>query len=249
MKTCINCGQPSSNDVESCVYCGKRAMIQSRDFGANLQELSQSFMTFERAIITLILGVALTMFFFPLIVIHIPIVGDMSVSGYELLSRAKQFQPNIDAGVSPESQRKASKSVKAATNGKGNAEIPDVPPSLRIAWTMPLLVFATFTFAGLTLISVFAYADVTSALGIVGGLCGVLAIVNVIVIGSDFKTWLAQSRNVAQQDNPFAGIGALMFNSFNLTVGIGLCALTFCLFLTAFFVHTRVLSRVRLESQ
>jgi hypothetical protein len=86
------------------------------------------------------------------------------------------------------------------------------------------------------------------ATGIVGAICGVLAIVNVAVINSDFKAWIVQSRNMAQQGDAFGGIGALMLNSFNLTVGIGLYGLTFCLFIAALFLHTRVLSRIRLES-
>jgi hypothetical protein len=225
-------------------------MIPSRGCGENLQEDAQPFMKLERAIIAVLLGVALLMFFFPILIIHVPIAGDQSVTGYDVFAKAKQFQQNIDAGTHQDPNPKpANLPSRPVMNQKAQPEISDVPASLKNAWTMPLLIFATFTCAALALLSVFTFKDATSALGIVGGLCGVLAIVNVIVIGSDFKTWLAQSMKVAEQDSPFAGIGALMFNSFNLTVGIGLYALTFCLFLTAFFVHTRVLSRVRLESQ
>jgi hypothetical protein len=118
-------------------------MIQAQNFGDSVGESAQSFFGLERTVMTFVLGVALTMFFFPLIVVQVPVVGNLPVSGYQLLSKTKQFQANTDTGVLPtQSQRKANKDV---TSANGDKEISDAPPSLQMAWTMPLLVFASFT--------------------------------------------------------------------------------------------------------
>jgi hypothetical protein len=223
-------------------------MIPAR--GKKLQEDAGRFVKLERAIIAALLGVALLTFFFPLLIIHVPIAGDQSITGYDVFTRANQFQQQVQEGSSPMpgSPHTSESSTQSVPNKKAQSAA-DVPRSLKNAWTMPLLIFAAFICAALALISVFAYTDATSALGIVGGLCGVLAIVNVAVIGSDFKTWLAQSTKESLKDNPFAGIGTLMFNSIELRVGISLYVLTLCLFLTAFLLHTGILSRIRLDSR
>ena len=72
-----------------------------------------------------------------------------------------------------------------------------------------------------------------------------LAIVNVVTLSSDLKTWMAQSMKDSLRDNPFAGLGAMVMNSFELRAGAALYVLALCLFLAAFVSYTRLLSRIQ----
>ena len=51
----------------------------------------------ERWIIGTLLTVGLLTFFFPLATFQIPILGNQEVSGYDLISRAKELNQTLDA--------------------------------------------------------------------------------------------------------------------------------------------------------
>ena len=64
------------------------------------------FTTPERLGIAAILGIALLTFFFPLLVIHVPIAGDQSVSGYDVFSRVTEFQHDAGDSVAAAGRRR-----------------------------------------------------------------------------------------------------------------------------------------------
>jgi hypothetical protein len=198
----------------------------------------------ERTGVAVLLGIALLMFFFPLLVIHVPIAGDQSVSGYDVLSKMTQLQHNFDADKLPRPQTINS----PLTNTEAKTTPADIPASLQLAWLLPVFVLAAFTCSALALVDLFGYQKATKVLSLAGSCFGVFAIVDAAIISSDMRTLMTQSMEDGLKDNPFAGLGALVANSFQLRAGAGLYILTGCLLLVLLVTHTHLLSRIRLAT-
>lgn len=60
------------------------------------QTVKQQWGSSERWIIGPLLSIGLLAFFLPLATFHIPIVGDQSVSGYDLIAQTNKFDQMLD---------------------------------------------------------------------------------------------------------------------------------------------------------
>jgi hypothetical protein len=84
----------------------------------------------------------LLMFFFPLLVIQAPLVGEQDVSGYDIFSKVRQFSKQVD--------RSSSEPERSHTPPDASRPRPPelgLPLSLRVAWLIPVNVKAAFILA------------------------------------------------------------------------------------------------------
>jgi len=194
----------------------------------------------ERVGFGLILCIALLMFFQPLVRLHGPNgskVSDVFNVRYELSQLQSNLRvmaatkPSPDGGVSPA----AAKPVA-------------MPFSLRMASLVPWFVFAALGLCLLALLDLFFFRRAVTITSFVGGCAGAIALLHVMLMGSDLQSWTEVLMNTELVDSPHdAGLGGavLMANSFLVSPGFGLYALTTCLFLVPFLSSTRAFPRLR----
>jgi len=185
--------------------------------------------------------IALLTFFFPLISMRIPVAGDQGISGYDIVSKVGTFTQNLSSGAARGNQPPGGSGVS-------------LPLSVRMAWLVPLLVFAAFAGAALALIGAFRNLSLSKTASAIGAVCGVVAVIYITVLNSDVHNMLQGIMNKSAtelKDNPFADlaktIGSLLMNAFQLKPGAGLYVLVVCLCIVAFLAQTRFLTRVHLD--
>jgi len=200
------------------------------------------------------------MFFFPLIVIQVPIVGEQSVSGYDIFSKMRQFSNDVDK--SSETSQTSSREQDPGANRRPSSSPttlssnqPALPLSLRVAWLIPINITASFILAAVTFVGARSRVPVSCFSAIAGAVLSVFALAHVTIVNSDLHTWLASSFKASSEElkgNPFAGLaeqfGNLMLNSFKLRAGAGLYVLGTALLVAAVLAKTRALNRFRVVS-
>jgi hypothetical protein len=202
----------------------------------------------ERTGIGLVLFAALLTFFSPLVGLRGPVAGEEFVNGSNVRAKLDLLQSSLKMTSAAAYSRDRRVPTGAATESPALSEPPDVPLSLRIAWLTPLLIFAALACAGLALLGLFFFRKATTALGLAGGCFGALAVVHVLVMSSDLRSWVAGligSGSLGSAEDQFAAMRALMVNSFEVSPGPGLYSLTACLFLAAFLSSTGAIPRIR----
>jgi hypothetical protein len=197
----------------------------------------------ENWAIGMLAGIALLTFFFPLISMHVPIAGDQTVSGYDIVSKINNLRQSL------------------TTPSGGQIQLPQPPPqsdlglplSVRIIWLLPVLIIATFGCALLALLGSWISLKASKTASAVGAVCGLGGIVYLTILNSDVHTIMQQAmtNNATDlKDTPFAGLaqtlGNLMVGAFQVKAGTGLCTLVICLAAIALIAHFRILSRIRL---
>jgi hypothetical protein len=197
----------------------------------------------ENGAIGMLAAIALLSFFFPLISMHVPIAGDQTVSGYDVVSKMNDLRQSL------------------TTPSGGQIQLPQPPPqdvlrlplSLRMVWLLPVLIIAAFVCALLALLGAWISLKASKTVSAVGAVCGLGGIVHLMILNSDVHTMMQQAmtNNATDlKDNPFAGmaqtLGSLMVGAFQVKAGIGLYTLVICLATVALITYSRILSRIRL---
>jgi len=184
----------------------------------------------QRWIIGALLIVALLTFFFPLATVQIPVLGNQDFSGYDLISKARNFRQ-----IAEQSRELGGQQSEAMATDSGNPE-PEplgaiMPLSVRALPFLPFAILASFALAAVALFV--SLTDVVS-LGFVKGTTAVAAVlavlstVHIAVVNSDLHTYLLQQVNTnssAAADNPFARLAQLAVNAIQLKPGVGLYTL------------------------
>ena len=188
---------------------------------------------------------ALLLFFFPLLTIHVPIAGEQDVSGYDAFSKLTEFREKLklpDATTSPNPQTATPRTLP-----------PDLPLSLQLGWLTPLAIIVAFVSAAIALVAAFKAIHVSRIVCVIGAACAGAAILHITIMNSDLHSWLAESMKTAQSElknNPFAGLaentGTLMLNAFQIKPGWAVYALLLLLGLAAVVGFSRGLSRLRI---
>src|SRR5258706_5875984 len=91
---------------------------------------------------------ALLLFFFPLLTIHVPIAGEQNVSGYDVFSKLTEFREKLkppDATTTPHT----------GTPRTPRTPRPDMPLSIQLGWLTPVAIIIAFISAAIALISAF----------------------------------------------------------------------------------------------
>lgn len=206
--------------------------------------------TSERWIVGSLITVALLTFFFPLVTIQVPVLGDQDISGYDFVAKAKESGQSLDP-------------LKSRELGEPPAETSDPPgdaPNRRMSASAISFPVQTLPFVSIEIIVSFAcalfalfsclgsFTGATTVISTFGLVAATTSLLHLTMANSDLHTWFreqmkAESSVVA--NNPFAGlaqqIGNLAANSFQLKAGTGLYVLVASLLLATILLHSRIL--------
>jgi len=203
----------------------------------------------ERRIIGFIAGIAILMFFFPLVSFQAPIVGDIGFSGYDVITRLNEklqgYQERRPTNLAGSNEPQAK-----VHQERGGEE--DLPISVKMAWLIPLAITGAFLCALVVFLGAWLSLQVPTSPAGGGALLGIIAIIHLKMFNSDvhgvIRSHLKASANHLQ-GNPFAGLAELAVNAFQIRPGIGLYILTSCLTIAAFFAYYGTTSRPRSSAQ
>ena len=121
-----------------------------------------------------------------------------------------------------------------------------IPFSLRMASLVHWFVFVALGFCLLALLDQFFFQKAVAISSLVGGCAGAIAVLHVMLMGSDLQSWTEVLMNTALINSPQDPSGLIKIaSSFQVSPGFGLYVLTTCLFLVPFLSFTRALPRLR----
>jgi len=216
-------------------------------------EHRQGFGSSEKWIAGMLLLVAMLTFFFPLVSLQLPILGDQEISGYDLLNRGR----DIDRALSSIGSRSADEnSTVPARPPLGDsaaraARIPSMPLSVQYISFVAIEIILGLGCAVLALICCFGSIErgPTKTISSIGAMASIAAVLQLVIANSDMHTWLRDqivASSSALADNPFAGVAqqieALAVNSVQVKPGSGLYVLAATLSLTAMILFSGVMS-------
>jgi hypothetical protein len=127
----------------------------------------------ERSVSKIFVVIALLMYFFPLLVIHAPIIGEQDVSEYDIFSKVNQFRGRVNQSpAEPQSQPE----TQPSRNDQNSSSETPLPLSVRIAWLIPLSVTGAFLLAAIAGIGTLISVRVSGIAALVGTVLAVGAI-------------------------------------------------------------------------
>jgi hypothetical protein len=201
----------------------------------------------EKWVGSILAGLVLVSFFFPLSYSTVPIAGTTSASGYDIVTLSDDEIPLQRAlesieGNSTLSPTPASRDV-------------DLPGSLRFAHLLKAWIVALFAgaavAAGAALLASRAAFLWSSGLATIAG---ILAIVHIRIMNSDVHEFMShQFAQISEglEDNPFAGfaqgLGQMLMGSIEIGPGPGLYFATGLMLVLFLSIGTGLLSRIRIN--
>ena len=179
-------------------------------------------------------------------------IRSAEVSGYDLISRAKELNQALDAQKPqepPASDSEPSEPVSASpTTPAPNSTLALSVQALPAVPIEIIVSFAASLIALFSCLGSFGRAPARAA-STVGGVASVVAILQLTLANSDLHTWFREQIDVdstSLAQNPFNGLAkqleSLAANSFQLKPGAGLYVLAAALSLAAILLHVRALS-------
>jgi len=201
----------------------------------------------ERIGFGLILCIALLMAFEPLVRLHDP-NGPKVSDAFELRAGLTQLQSELRMIATIEPSPASGASVSPVTATPAILGPLPMPFSLRMASLVPWCVFAALAFALLALVDLLSFQKGVALLSLAGGCLGAIAVVHVLLLGSDVQSWTENSMlKAVLTSSANSGLGAriLMANSFLISPGVGLYVLTSCLLLVPLLSFTHAVPRLR----
>ncbi len=187
----------------------------------------------EKAFTAMFAVIALLMFFFPLLVIQAPIVGEQDVSGYDIFSKVNQFRGQVHQ--SPAEPQSQPETPPSRNKQEPSPETP-MPFSLKIAWLIPINVTAAFLLAAIAGIGTRVSVRASGTAALLGTVLAVGTILHISIANSDMHSWIQASLKTSSEDlkdNPFAAVAEQFGN------------LAACLLITTFIAKSRILTRLR----
>ncbi len=200
----------------------------------------------ERVAFGLILCIALLMFFQPLVRLHGP-NGSQVSDAFNVRSELSQLQSNLRVMATNRSPDSGASLVSAA-GAPAAAKPLAMPFSLRMASLVHWFVFAALGFCLLALLDHFFFQKAVAIISLLGGCAGAIAVLHVMLMGSDLQSWTEVLMNTALINSPHdsgSGEVIMMANSFLVSPGFGLYVLTTCLLLVPFLSSTRAVPRLK----
>jgi hypothetical protein len=209
--------------------------------------MMRNWTAMERWLTLSLATLGLLMFFFPLLVIQAPLVGEQDVSGYDIFSKVRQFSKQVD--------KSSSEPERSHTPPDASRPTPPelgLPLSLRVAWLIPVNVTAAFILAVITILGAGTGRRISAVAATVGTILSICAILHVMVANSDLHSWMQESMKTSTaelKDNPFAAMaeqfGNLMLNAFKIKPGLGLYVLSASLGGAALIAKSGILTKLR----
>jgi hypothetical protein len=193
---------------------------------------------------------ALLTFFVPIIVVHIPIVGEKQFSGYDAITRANQLRHTLLRGNDTDQDKarigsgaaddKESQPPVREMSSSSSRRDPDFPASLQLSWMIPLMIGCSYLAATGALIGLALRASqLANFASMAGTITSLAAVIHVHVLNSDMQSWLGNSLTGSSdlKDNPFAGLANAIIGAFQINPGwglYGLCILFGCVAVLSF---------------
>jgi hypothetical protein len=198
----------------------------------------------ERVGFGLILCIALLMFFQPLVRVHGP-TGKQISTASNVRDGMSQLQSNLRSMASIKYPTSAS---LVSVTGAPTAPKPmAIPFSLRMAPLVEWFVFAALALCLLALLDHFLFQKAFAILSLAGGCAALLAVLHVMLMGADLRSWTEILMNTALISTPPtedpSGV-IMMASSFVVSPGFGLYVLTVCLLTVPVLWFTRAVPRV-----
>jgi len=208
----------------------------------------------ERCTVAALGVIAALTFFFPLFSIHIPVVGDQDVTGYNTASRIRQLTQEVRSASGHGQNGKLKLPKMPGTNsGAASREPSRVPLTIRFSWLVPVFIIGAFACAALTLTGAFIGWRVAKVASTLGAVLAVLALLHLNAMNSDIHNMLQdtiQQGTAGGKGNLLEGlaqaVGSALVSAFQLTPGVGLYVLAVSLGLAALLAQSRLILRMRL---
>jgi len=161
------------------------------------------------------------LFFLPLIAVQIPIVGELEVSGYDMLSAS--------SGLTDQTGRAADMAASPEDEGRNSNSSPesDLPLSIQAVLLIPIAIAFGFLFAGVSIVSALLSSRITNVSCAIGAFCALYAVLHITVMNSDLHSLFAQSSGPTSLDADWlaSGLGNIIAKAVQLKPGWGLYAL------------------------
>jgi len=200
----------------------------------------------ERIALILLLGLALLTALVPLIVLHDP-NGARANNAFDLTTGIHQLQAELRIVAPIKSSAYSGPAVSAGAAPPATPGPLPIPFSIRMAPIVPWCIFAALMFSLLSLLDLLFFNKAVALLSLIGGFLAAVALLHVLVLGSDLQAWTEALRSITELSAPSdSALGAriLMINSFLITPGVGLFVLTVCLLLVPLLSVTRGVARI-----
>lgn len=199
----------------------------------------------ERVAFSLILGIALLMFFQPLVRLHGP-NGSQVSDVFSVRSGLSQLQSNLRVMATNKYSTDSGASVVSEAGTPTASKPRGIPFSLRKALLAPWFVFVALSFCLLALLDHLFFRKAFAILSLAGGCAGAIAILHLMLMGSDLQSWTEVLMNTALINSPEDPSGVIMLaNSFLVSPGFGLYVLTICMLFVPLLSYTRAVPRLR----
>lgn len=208
----------------------------------------------ERWAIGSLLIAALLTFFLPLVTIQLPILGNQDVSGYDLVTRAKQLTHALNGAKSTDLGKARPELDESAPRIPNRAVTHPMPFIVQALSYVPAEILASFACVLVVLLSCLTSIKVVIAklCASLGAVLAILTIVHLTVANSALHEWFRaqfETDSGTLSNNPFAGmareLGHLAAQSLQIRPGVGLYVLTVCLGLSAVLLNVRILARAQ----
>ncbi len=208
----------------------------------------------ERWIVGTLMVIALLTFFFPLVTIHLPIVGNQDLSGYDVLTEPKNFSHSLNKLTSTTPGGPDSEPTQSAPTSSNAASTSlSMPFSVRTLIMIPVEIIVSFICVLVALLCCFPPFRSVSAkpVATAGAVASVVAVLHLTIANSDLHKWFREYIVTGSSDHavdPSAGfaqqIDNLAANAVQLTPGAGLYVCAVALTLTTVLLHSRILSAI-----
>jgi len=198
----------------------------------------------ERVGFSLLLCIALLMFFQPLVRLHRH-DGSQTINALNIRYETSQLQSDLRILGTIKDPTDSGASLGSSAAPIAVKPMP-IPFSLRMASLVPWFVFGALGFCLLALLDHLFLQKAVATLSLVGACAGAIAVLHMMLMDSDLRSWtdiLINTALLSYSDDPSGAIR--MATSFLVSPGFGLYVLTACLFLLPILSFTRAVPRVR----
>jgi hypothetical protein len=200
----------------------------------------------ERIALILLLGLALLTALAPLVVLHDP-NGARASNAFVLPAGISELQAELRIVAPIKSAAYSGPAVSAGAAPPATPGPLPIPFSIRMAPIVPWCIFAGLFFSLLALLDLLFFNKAVAMFSLIGGFLAAVALLHVLVLGSDLQAWTDALRSITELSAPgdlTLGARILTINSFLVTPGVGLFVLTICLLLVPLLSVTRGVARL-----
>jgi len=199
----------------------------------------------ERIIYAGLLCIALLMAIEPLVRIHDP-NGSRVRDAFDLDKGISQLESELRIVAPIKSAVYSGPAVSRGVAPPATPGLLPIPFSIRMAPIVPWCVLAALVFGSLALLDLLFLQRWFELLSLFGGFASAIALIQVMVLGSDLLAWTETLMSINELSTPSDSMGEriLMANSFLVSPGIGLYVLATFLLLVPFLSITRTIPRV-----